>query len=496
MTERWLGFCESSERTELARALRLVNPHASLAFAHNAEELREMVLGHNRGRIGVIVGLTPAGVSDVNLAAALAQDGVASEVVLVARHASGSLKSRALSAGVSDVIDLSLLPALDGSEVPGLGMDEPDLPAEDVPTTLAMPQTPRPSAVPEVLPAQRTTVGRPRRTLQAARDERAGGLEPWSGQWHVVEEGGFGAGAAGSGGEQTPVQPPSRGASAVSQPLAGGRRGVVLTFVSGRGGVGKTSLVALFGAIAASWGMRVALCDLDLTCGNLFSLFGLPRGADLSQATRAGAPNAADLQRMGQSVDDKVRLWGPCDKPEMAEVVMPQVSSVIRLISARYDLVLVDTSTAFTDAVAQAAQAADRLLLVSDGGTGTAAALARLGALAVRLGVARTRIVRIGNRCDPKGRDEVVLNRANVGLETARDFRVLDGGPEVAELMGAGRAVDVAESCPGLGSSAASALAKVLGEMGRLPACEDAARAAQEEPPRRRRLFGRRRRAS
>lgn len=485
MTERWLGYSARSERGELTRALRAVNPHASIAFAHNAEELRAMALGQGHGRVGVIVGLTDSGVSAVNLAAAVARDGGASEVVLVARGASGSLKSRALSAGVSDVIDVSLLATASDEVACGYDVDEPDLSAEDVPTTLAVPQVPRASVVPEVVPSGRMGPARHGRSVGHG-TESPSHAEPWSGQWHVIGED--------EGPDARDVPADLLGGT----PRAGmpGRRGAILTFASGRGGVGKTTLVAVSAAVAASWGMRVALCDLDLSCGNLYSYFGLAHGCDLTQATRGGAPNAADLQRMGQPIDGGLRLWGPCAQPEMAEVVMPHVGAVLGLLASQADLVLVDTSTAFTDAVAQAAQVADRLLLLSDGGPGTAAALARLGALAVRLGVARTRIVRVSNRCDPRGRDEIVLNRANVGLETARDFRVLDGGGEVGELMAAGRAMAAAEALMPFGSSVASTLAKVLNEMGRLPASDEAARAAREEAPRRRWRLGRRRKVS
>ncbi len=46
-----------------------------------------------------------------------------------------------------------------------------------------------------------------------------------------------------------------------------------MVLVSGRGGVGKSTLSALGGA-AAGWGLDVALLDLDLAFGNLASLLG------------------------------------------------------------------------------------------------------------------------------------------------------------------------------------------------------------------------------
>ena len=56
----------------------------------------------------VILGFADEGVSDVNLAAAIAHDGSSPRVVLVCRNASGSLKSRAHQAGVSEVLDVAL----------------------------------------------------------------------------------------------------------------------------------------------------------------------------------------------------------------------------------------------------------------------------------------------------------------------------------------------------------------------------------------------------
>ncbi len=43
--------------------------------------------------------------------------------------------------------------------------------------------------------------------------------------------------------------------------------------VSGRGGAEKKTTIAASLRLSASWGMKVGLIDLDLTCGNLYSCF-------------------------------------------------------------------------------------------------------------------------------------------------------------------------------------------------------------------------------
>lgn len=278
--------------------------------------------------------------------------------------------------------------------------------------------------------------------------------------------------------------------------LSPGREGAaVLTFCSGRGGVGKTSIVAAFAAQAQRWGVRACMLDLDLSCGNLFSCFGLPRGTDLSRLAEGG-----DLEwsasGLSVAVTPLLGLAGPCERPESAELVSPYVAKVISALARECDLLLVDTSTTLTDAAAQAAQLADRLVIVSDDRPGGAAALARVGGLAVRLGVARTRIARLENRASPRRGANLALGRAEVGLEVARVYRAFDGGGEAVDLLAEGLALELPDSGGPFAESVAISLAQMLAELGRLPACEEAARAAEGSTAHRRpTLFGLRREA-
>ena len=115
--------------------------------------------------------------------------------------------------------------------------------------------------------------------------------------------------------------------------------------------------------------------------------------------------------------------------------------------------------------------------------------------LAVRLGIARTRIVRLMNGCDPKMRDESFVARAAVGLECAREVRVPDGGLEVVELLATGGSSELATLDGAMPRAVAHGLAAVLKELGRLPEGDAPARALAGGK-RQRRLFGRVREAS
>lgn len=202
----------------------------------------------------------------------------------------------------------------------------------------------------------------------------------------------------------------------------------VLCFASGRGSVGKTTTCAVAGIIAAHWNMRVTLLDLDLAFGNLYSLLGLDRPCDLLSIREESSCTPENIDACGRQAHDHVQVWGPCQSPEHAELVQPLVENVIARLTQTHDLVLIDTTTNWGDALACAAQLSDRLLIVSDERSGNMPALAQCGSLATRLGIALTRIVRLMNGCDPRDQTHDFTIHTAQGLECARELRVFDGG--------------------------------------------------------------------
>lgn len=411
-------LCEREDAPAVLRAARSLEAVGEVERVGTADALRRAVLEAAPGELGVVIGPLSSGVSDVNLAAAVARDGNARRIALARWDVSGSLRSRAARAGVDDVVDLSDMGEGAGATSGARAWGRPT--GETAPAP-----APPPRDVPGEGPA---------------------------------------------------------------------RRGAVVTLCSGRGGVGKTALVATAAACAARWGMRACALDLDLSCGNLFSCFGLPGGSDLARISGGVTDELA--ASLAVAAPAGACVAGPCERPESAELAMPRAGELVDALARSFDLVVIDTSATFTDAVAQAAQLADRLLVVSDGGPGTAATLARTGGLAVRLGVARTRIARLENRASPRSRADVALLGAEGDLGTARALRVFEGGPEVAELLAAGEAGELAASGSPFAESVATALAQLLAELGRLPSCEEAERAAEGAAGRRRRgIFSSRREA-
>lgn len=255
----------------------------------------------------------------------------------------------------------------------------------------------------------------------------------------------------------------------------------VIAFVSGRGGTGKTTICALAGHIVSSWGMRVALVDFDLGFGNLAWLCGSEQTGDLSLCVKDKKFDVSVLKNCCAHISRGFDVYGPCSAPEYAELVQPFASQIIDALGCSYDLVLVDTTNNWNDAVASVVQMADRVAIVSDERPGAIPALSRCGSLAVRLGVARTRIIRIMNGCDPKQRDTAFVSRAASGLECAREIRVMDGEEDALELLVCGRSRELMEIENPLVSSLSNGMAQILRELGCLPEVEGAQHALTQK---------------
>lgn len=527
---------------DVRRALRSIDAGAYLSFAQTPRELRSRILEQPL-EMGAIVGPLGNALSPLNIAAALARDGMANEVVLVVPTLTRDLSERARRAGIGTVVDLSTLPVK--ATPPGMkDLDEPLVSDDDVPTMVWDMKTSRAireAHIPRIEAAGRPRLGRP--------DGIAAGVSTMAGL-AVTTDGPAAVGLAETANGSAAVGPTVTGGPSSAGPAAKERQpedssdlltlpllregkhgpeldqvrvprasierrdgkptsfeiprratertlpaAPIITFVSGRGGVGKTSLVAVMSTIAASWGVRVAACDLDLSCGNLCGLLGVRHAVDLAESIGDAHVTDEEVLAAATRVSQNLELWGPCAKPEMAEVVYPQVERLLNVLSSRFDLVLVDSSTTITDAVAQAVQQCDRLVITVDGRLGSASSQARVASFAVRLGVARTRMVRLANRCGPHGKGEPAINRADVGLETARPLRVMDGGAEVSDCLADGRPSDLVDLGSRFAESSATALAMLLSELGRLPACDEAQQALRDAQERPRWSFGRRREA-
>lgn len=248
-----------------------------------------------------------------------------------------------------------------------------------------------------------------------------------------------------------------------------GRRAPLVTLISGRGGVGKTTIAASMAWMAAHMGLKAALIDLDLMFGNLHDLMGIEEAVDLCGITGdhdASFAGAQSVEATAMRVAPGLTLWGPCREPEKAELVSSATEDLIEVLRAEADVVFVDTSVFWGDAAASAVSRCDRCLVVGTGGASGEASAQRAVGLAARIGVPKTRMTCVFNRFGARGCGEERALRFEMAVALRSRVRISDGGEPTAELLEFGRLGDALIAPGAFGKSVKSFACTLLRELG------------------------------
>ena len=246
-------------------------------------------------------------------------------------------------------------------------------------------------------------------------------------------------------------------------------RAPVICAVSGSGGCGKSTIVAAMAHAASLLGLRAAVLDLDLMFGNLYDLLGADTPHDMAtliEPSAAGTLAESDIVAASMRVAPGVTLWGPLSSPEQAELMARPVELLLDVLRRESDVVLVDTSVFWGDAVAAAVAASDRCLVVGDPSVSSATSAARVIELASRVGVPRTRMSAVFNRFGARGADEDVAMRFEITCALSSKIRIADGGQDLAALMAFGRADEAVGQTSAFATSVREATREMLVELG------------------------------
>lgn len=466
MITHWFGCSSVKNKQTIQFAFKLLDTSCPLTCVYDASELRRRIEEIGSSSCGVVVGGTEKGVSDINVAAALVKMGCP-QVILVGFDISGSMRSRAGRAGIMEVWDMQAYGCSGFGRIEGLQnlasaeyaqashslLHKVSKPEQTAPfmlshighTTDSVQDTLSPivddvdidDVVQDVFDTSAT-----KSTRSSTAEEK---LVPAvsrrvlsSSHIPSIEDAMFSPARDTSIKESSPLA-----LSTPKAPQLG--HAPILTFVSGRGGIGKTTLAAASACLLEERGYRCALLDFDLSCGNLARAFGVTRPFDLARLHES--KHIEEMCARGKtSITSRIDVWGPCKTPEMAEVVFEHIPALIEYVTHNYDIVIADTSTTFTDAVAQIVQVSTRLFIVHDNMPDAIVSLGKTSALAVRLGVARTRICRVENFTNPHSKPDPDFARTEIGLEGACAYRICDGGTSVAELISTGHVHELCES--------------------------------------------------
>ncbi|MGN8751549.1 AAA family ATPase [Collinsella sp. HCP28S3_E12] len=273
----------------------------------------------------------------------------------------------------------------------------------------------------------------------------------------------------GAAGETGTLPPTSSAPAPLADTASTSHRAPVICAVSGSGGCGKSTIVATMAHAASLLGLRAAVLDLDLMFGNLYDLLGADAPHDMAtliEPSVAGAPAEQDVVAASMRVAPGVTLWGPVAAPERAELMARPVELLLDILRRESDVVLIDTSVFWGDAVAAAVAACDRCLVVGDAAVSSATSAARVIELASRVGVPRTRMSAVFNRFGARGADEDVAMRFEIACALSSKIRIADGGQDLAALMAFGRADEAVGQTSAFATSVREATREMLVELG------------------------------
>ncbi len=273
----------------------------------------------------------------------------------------------------------------------------------------------------------------------------------------------------GAAGETGTLPPTSSAPAPLADTASTSHRAPVICAISGSGGCGKSTIVATMAHAASLLGLRAAVLDLDLMFGNLYDLLGADAPHDMAtliEPSVAGALAEPDVVAASMRVAPGVTLWGPVTAPERAELMARPVELLLDILRRESDVVLIDTSVFWGDAVAAAVAACDRCLVVGDAAVSSATSAARVIELASRVGVPRTRMSAVFNRFGARGADEDVAMRFEIACALSSKIRIADGGQDLAALMAFGRADEAVGQTSAFATSVREATREMLVELG------------------------------
>lgn len=255
-------------------------------------------------------------------------------------------------------------------------------------------------------------------------------------------------------------------AAGAREDAAAGHRAPLVVAISGRGGVGKTTLVACMAAAAARMGLRAAVLDLDLMFGNLHSLYAVDAPRDLARIIDEESLRDEDVEGSAMRIGPGLTLWGPVADAERAELLGLPCERLVGALRGLADVIFADTSVFWGDAVAAVVSRCDRCLVVGGAGPDAGASATRAVDLACRVGVPRTKMTSVATRFGATGCGEEAALRFELAVSLHSRARIADGGQDAAGMLAFGKACELAAGQGAFARDIRTFTASTLRELG------------------------------
>lgn len=153
----------------------------------------------------------------------------------------------------------------------------------------------------------------------------------------------------------------------------------VIGFASGKGGVGKTTVVANLAVLMSRW-MKVIAVDADIFLPNLHAAFGLRTATTLSDVLRGNV----DLEKAIYSISANLHLLPASPAPNLR---IDRLSEVIDELRKDYDRILVDLSAGLSKMASIPIESADTLYLITNPETASLVSAQKVKKIGEELGV-------------------------------------------------------------------------------------------------------------
>ena len=217
--------------------------------------------------------------------------------------------------------------------------------------------------------------------------------------------------------------------------------GRIVAFLSGRGGVGKSTVALMTALSAQSRGKRVALVDLDLQFGDLDYLAGNEPSSRIQRFLLEQA--ARETSRLSLS-EQALTLIIPPKRPELGEAHLSAIPLLLQRLADQRDLVVVNTGSFLTEVHAQIAQCCNHLIFLMDQRATSIEACRQVVDLCIRMRLPQARFLYLLNGC---GRHAALTPMdVTLALGGAEVFGLADGGSLVDELLALGCPMELLKS--------------------------------------------------
>lgn len=207
---------------------------------------------------------------------------------------------------------------------------------------------------------------------------------------------------------------------------------LVWSFVSGRGGVGKSVASVLFALCAWEQGKRVILIDMDAQFGDLRYICG---NDGTFTMIGMGEDGSYDTAALAQCPRGSIALVHSLAGPEYAQSIEGRFASVLSA-ARRFDIAIVNTGSNWTDSHGDIAALSDAVIFLMDQRPTSVQGCKEAADLCVRMGIPTSKLMFMLNRCS--GRDGISTYDCALALGVPNVMELQDGGSEVEEAMSMG----------------------------------------------------------